>query len=430
MVPTLPFFILPCTGTTPGTAPGKRYAMICTTPKFLLSWGWSRRRYTFSQPLMRNSHMMGLRSCASVLHSLWRVSLNLLTSRPHTSLFPVAVNSKSQRKRLPDLMRPRAGLTIALNIPRSLPFGSRFTVWQEAALAETMDTRKHWSWTHIQIFRFAGWSAPRYQFPQYHQIVHSTVSTVWRGHLSTLSQNYTRSRPMKQLNKPVEKHCLPRFSDKIAALQRVQCTITWIVGIIIFWIGCVTRMPQNICSPEVVFGILIFGICLLGKFVFLIVFFFVFVEHWNVGCLDSWNFGCWGLPVFAPPFPRWALEQPGWSANSWCAGTLAAYAKVPISRSISPAILVHARSGISKQWRGNSTLLTDTQKPQPQLGQNVPPWGLADQYPRLQYLSTCRPQGVAKLSQLWLCLLNECQQFLIPSLVLGNSDSPKQSQKR
>ena len=53
----------------------------------------------------------------------------------------------------------------------------------------------------------------------------------------------------------------------------------------------------------------------------------------------------------------------------------------------------------------------------------------AGQDPRLQYLSKCKSQCLAKLSHLWLWLLSECQQFLISSPVLGNSDSLPKFQK-
>ena len=129
------------------------------------------------------------------------------------------------------------------------------------------------------------------------------------------------------------------------------------------------------------FGFLDFWIfevwdCLLGNFGFLDFWIFGTLDFWKFGFLDFWNFGF--LEFWAPPSPIccvWAKQ--GGPADSGAAGPLAFYPKVPIPHHPLPAMLapplrrVCPLVGISKHWGANSTLLADTQKPQPQLGQNV-----------------------------------------------------------
>ena len=139
-------------------------------------------------------------------------------------------------------------------------------------------------------------------------------------------------------------------------------------------------MCENRVAPKFVFwffGILFFWICVLGIFGFLdfwifgipwllfFCFFFVFF-----GFLEFWIFAFAGA-VWAPHPPScFVLAQQGSPAGSGAAGPLAFYPKAP-NIPYAPRKQVCPLVGISKHWGANSTLLADTQKPQPQLGQNV-----------------------------------------------------------
>ena len=74
--------------------------------------------------------------------------------------------------------------------------------------------------------------------------------------------------------------------------------------------------------------------------------------------------------LWAPHPPScFVLAQQGSPAGSGAAGPLAFCPKAP-NIPYAPRKQVCPLVGISKHWGANSTLLADTQKPQPQLGQN------------------------------------------------------------
>ena len=75
--------------------------------------------------------------------------------------------------------------------------------------------------------------------------------------------------------------------------------------------------------------------------------------------------------LWAPHPPScFVLAQQGSPAGSGAAGPLAFCPKAQ-NIPYAPRKQVCPLVGISKHWGANSTLLADTQKPQPQLGQNV-----------------------------------------------------------